>query len=448
VVIEADPRLQLLRELKLRNYQFTAVTPATHHLVLSRPFSRRPTLRDIFGWNRPFAEDDVDGIIIRSLRATQQVTEQGGMLRSGLRVASIGDDLFLHSAFPTTQADAVFFGPDTYRFVRFVRQQLVGARPARIVDMGAGSGAGGVIAARFASGSQVTLVDSNARALDFARINAAAAGVELEFVHARAVPAGADLVIANPPYMMDADRRTYRDGGALLGGSVALQWVEQALNGLAPEGTMLLYVGAAFEEGRSPLLEALEGLCATKGASLAWEELDPDVFGDELHQAAYAHVERIAALGVVITLGIGSAKFEERWMHRPLPHEGVFARLAPSSIHGIGVFAQQRIEAGTNVFANDRREIDWVPAAVLEDGAIPPRRRQFYADFAIRRGTELGCPDNFNLLTVGWYLNEPLAGEQPNIVATADFDLVAMRDIEAWEELTVDYSSFASAARK
>jgi hypothetical protein len=102
--------------------------------------------------------------------------------------------------------------------------------------------------------------------------------------------------------MMDSRGRAYRDGGALLGGSVALQWAEQTLTGLTAGGTMLLYVGAAFADGRSPLVEALETACRTHGAALAWEELDPDVFGEELEQPVYAQVERIAAIGAVITV--------------------------------------------------------------------------------------------------------------------------------------------------
>ena len=62
---------------------------------------------------------------------------------------------------------------------------------------------------------------------------------------------------------------------------------------------------------------------------------------------------------------------------------------------------------------------------------------------AIRRGDELGCPSNFNLLTVGWYLNEPAAGEEPNMVPTPTSELLAARYIAEGEELTVRYAAFA-----
>jgi SET domain-containing protein len=129
-------------------------------------------------------------------------------------------------------------------------------------------------------------------------------------------------------------------------------------------------------------------------------------------------------------------------MSKPLPHDGVLVRLGVSAIHGIGVFAQQPIKAGTNVFGNDLREIKWVRRSQLEGEYLSDFQRRFYEDFSIRRGEELGCPENFNLLTVGWYVNEPEAGQEPNLAPTPAFDLVATRDIEAGEELTVVYAMF------
>jgi hypothetical protein len=129
----------------------------------------------------------------------------------------------------------------------------------------------------------------------------------------------------------------------------------------------------------------------------------------------------------------------------PLPHDQVLVRLAPSPIHGIGVFAQQPIAAGTNVFANDTRAICWVSADLLAALPLEPWQRAFYDDFAIRKDGMLGCPDAFDLLTPGWYVNEPPAGSEPNLVPSPEFDLIAAREIAAGEELTVSYSAFASA---
>ena len=129
-------------------------------------------------------------------------------------------------------------------------------------------------------------------------------------------------------------------------------------------------------------------------------------------------------------------------MADPLPHEQVLVRLGRSEIHGIGVFACIAIEAGTNVFATDQRPISWVSSDLLEDPMLEDYQRAFYCDFAIRRDGLLGCPANFNLLTVGWYVNEPRPGDEPNLTCNAGFDLIALRDISPGEELTIRYSDF------
>jgi hypothetical protein len=64
---------------------------------------------------------------------------------------------------------------------------------------------------------------------------------------------------------------------------------------------MLLYTGAAFLDGRSPLLVALKSDCNAAGAQITIEEIDPDVFGEELQREEYRDVERIAAVGVRVT---------------------------------------------------------------------------------------------------------------------------------------------------
>jgi methylase of polypeptide subunit release factors len=303
VVSRADALLNLLRELKSRDYQFICVTPATHERVLARRLSRAPTPRDIFGWNRPFSEGQLEPRLLDLLRQADCVDQAGGEMRSRVRVASLGERLFLHSSFPTTAADAIFFGPDTYRFVRFVAAQLHQSdAPKSIVDMGAGSGAGGILAAGLAPSAKVTLVDTNPAALELAAINAEAAGGEVGLVHADHVPDGCDLVIANPPYMIDSARRTYRDGGSEHGGEIARDWVKQALTALVPGGTMLLYTGSAVVDGHILLLDRLKAMCAEAHASIAAEEIDPDLFGEELDSPAYADVERIAAVGIRITM--------------------------------------------------------------------------------------------------------------------------------------------------
>lgn len=300
-----DALQSLLAELEREGYSFTAVTPATHRRVIGRAgMEEARDLRGVFGWSLPFRAEIVPGRVLAAMRAAGAVEEEGGLLRSTLRAASLGGRLFLHSAFPTEDADAVFFGPDTYRFADMVAAELPrtgGAR--RLVDLGAGGGAGGISAAALLPGARVTLVDVNPAALRLAAANAAHAGVEAELVEGAGlddVRGAVDLVIANPPYMMDEGDRAYRDGGGMRGAQLSFDWAMAAARRLEPGGHMLLYTGAAIAGGRDPLREALERELPALGCDLRYREMDPDIFGEELEKPPYREVERIAAVAAVI----------------------------------------------------------------------------------------------------------------------------------------------------
>jgi methylase of polypeptide subunit release factors len=303
LVNERDGALaDLLRRLKALDYDFVTVTPATHARIVARPDKTRArNLRDIFGWSLPFDRETLPADLFALLERAGAVEQAEGGHRSRLRVSRVGQHLFFHSAYPTDGKDSVFLGPDTYRFVRFLGATLADRGPvSRLVDMGAGSGAGAICAAAMLPGARLTLVDANPEALRLARINADAAGVAVETIHGvsvDAVPGGFDLLIANPPYIVDRDGPVYRDGGGMNGAEVALEW---ALAG-ARRGDVLLYTGAAIVDGEDALRAALEAALPALGRALRYEELDPDLFGEELDSPAYRGVERIAAIGAVIT---------------------------------------------------------------------------------------------------------------------------------------------------
>ena len=297
----------LLRELDADGYQFTCVTPRTHQRILARrgKDARAETLRDVFGWNLPFARDLLPGPILDALKEADGVEPAGDLHRSRLRVAELDGRLFLHSSFPTAQEDSVFFGPDTHRFARFLAAEVADLPDvAHLVDLGAGGGAGGIVVAGLAEPQRVTLTDINSKALTFAAANAEAAGIEVELVEGdlSSVDGSPDLIIANPPFMADAGERTYRDGGGDLGTGLSVEWAKAAMARLSEGGTMLLYTGSPIVAGEDRLLGALSDAADEAGCSLRYDELDPDIFGEELDQPAYveAHVERIAAVGAVI----------------------------------------------------------------------------------------------------------------------------------------------------
>lgn len=295
----------LLGRLEALGYRFVTPTPGTHARVRKRrAASADDALRDIFGWSRPFAPELLDPGLLELLRRADVVRPGPEGLELTVRVSTVESRAYLHSA-PTQDADAVFLGPDTYRYVRFLRQQLGGAGDwSTGLDIGTGAGVGAVALSDLNPAARIVGTDVNPRALALARVNVARAGAAVELVQCSGLPerpATFDVIVANPPYIAGDGDRVYRDGGDQLGAALALQWVEAGVRRLAPGGRFLLYTGSAIVAGRDGVHEALSRLIDEAGLDLAYEEIDPDVFGGTLGQTAYRAVERIAAVGAVLT---------------------------------------------------------------------------------------------------------------------------------------------------
>jgi hypothetical protein len=124
-----------------------------------------------------------------------------------------------------------------------------------------------------------------------------------------------------------------------------------------------------------------------------------------------------------------------------LPHDNVYTRLQCSPIHGVGVFAICDIPKGTKIFHNDDSEIVWVDKAKIVNTKTDLELKRLYNDFCVLKKGKLGCPKNFNMLTVGWYINE--SKENPNVRCDDNYDFIAIRDIKKGEELTSDYSTYS-----
>ena len=321
---EATALSLVLRYLSGSGYRFTPPTPLTHSRVLAHRGDRMAaTLRDVFGWNLPFKIATCCGMtreLLAAMRGAGVLQTRGDVLQSRVRVASVDDDLFVHSAYPTTQEDAVFFGPDTYRFARFIRQgvaadHMPSSLPRRVLDVGCGSGAGGIVAARALAHLgplEVSMNDINPLALQYTAVNAANANLVRTAVKPalgnalRAVKGDFDLIISNPPYLADTAQRAYRHGGERLGRALSVRIGEEALGRLAPGGRLLLYTGVAMVDGVDTFLSDMQPLLADTQFDWSYSEIDPDVFGEELGQPAYAHVDRIAAVGLTVSRKMGA----------------------------------------------------------------------------------------------------------------------------------------------
>lgn len=294
---------QLLGELREARYRFVPPTPETHRRVIAR-LGEAQDARGVFGWSLDFRRETLPAGWFELMDHAGVLERRGALYRSAVRVASLGECLFLHSAFPTDQADSVFFGPDSYRFVRFLQRELAGSpAPDALVDIGAGSGVGGICAARMLPGARAALVDINPLALRFAAINARHNCVPADTAEGSGVEpveGPIALAITNPPFIVDPAGRAYRDGGAMLGAGLSLDWALATAAKLAPGGRLLLYTGSAIVAGIDRLEAALREALPSDRYILRYEEIDPDIFGEQLDEPPYRTVERIAAVGAVI----------------------------------------------------------------------------------------------------------------------------------------------------
>jgi len=130
--------------------------------------------------------------------------------------------------------DVLIPRPDTetlvQRAVAYLRDRP-GAE-LRVADLGTGSGCIAITLGAEVPGMRVFGTDVSPAALEVARGNAAALGVEVEFVEcswADALDGTFDLIVSNPPYVttdelaaVDRDVRDFEPRGALLGGEDGL----------------------------------------------------------------------------------------------------------------------------------------------------------------------------------------------------------------------------------
>jgi predicted methyltransferase len=308
-VQEQSALVQIGQFLRQQRYRFVAVTPCTHarlHEKKRKPVSR--DLRDVFGWNLPFQAELLSSGLISLLEKAGCLLQDGALLKSAIRFATLDDFLFAHSGYPTLDADSVFFGPDTYRFANLIKQTLANAQcrsGARLIDIGTGSGVGGLICASLTGIAKRVLTDISPVALSFAQSNVELAGIGDCQIACGDLFANVDgefdIIVSNPPYMKDASGRVYRDGGDNYGAQLSERILNESLPRLARGGRLILYTGVAVVDGVDVFQPAIESALGQLGWPYRYQEIDPDVFGEEIAQPGYSAVERLAAVGLIVT---------------------------------------------------------------------------------------------------------------------------------------------------
>jgi methylase of polypeptide subunit release factors len=299
---DPDALVALGRALQAAGYRFTTVTPSTHQRVLARaPQALANGLRDILGWSRLFAQQTLAPELFKLMQQAGVLAHDAHGLRATVRASTLGSGLYFHSAYPTNDEDAVFFGPDTYRFLAAIDRGLATTRPpARVVDIGCGAGPAAIDIARRNPHAEVFATDINDAALALTRVNAALNGVT-NVTTQRAnlldgVEGDFDLIVANPPYLLDPAKRVYRHGGGRYGAQLSVDITDTALKRLRPGGSLFLYTGVAMTGPDDPFLAEITPLLQQNCSEWKYEEIDPDVFGEEVGSAGYEDVERVGAV--------------------------------------------------------------------------------------------------------------------------------------------------------
>ncbi|VXA58327.1 conserved hypothetical protein [Acinetobacter proteolyticus] len=312
-LIQQKSLLSLLHFLKEQHYRFTVITPQTHQRIFMRKInlsSEPRSLKDIFGWNLPFHPEDLDPQLFNTLKKALLIRHVGDQWLSNIRVAALEDELFIHSAFPTLEQDAVFFGPDTYRFYYHLKQYLLNqCQPlGRTLELCCGTSAVAIVIAKtFPELNEIFTADINPKALFYSQVNKKFIGLKHIFpIHSNLfsnLQGDFDLIFANPPYLMDSHERQYRHGGNCLDGTdLSFKILQEGIKRLTPQGKLFLYTGIAISHQGNKFLEALENwIQHYPHFNYSYEEIDPDVFGEELDQSVYQHIERIAVVLITIT---------------------------------------------------------------------------------------------------------------------------------------------------
>ncbi len=117
-----------------------------------------------------------------------------------------------------------------------------------------------------------------------------------------------------------------------------------------------------------------------------------------------------------------------------------YCRLAPSPIHGIGVFAIRNIPRGRNPFNTLPKYArpGYVRMTSVEHAVLPPKLREMIsALYPLMR--KCGCQPAALTLSISTHTSTA-----PNLRTRDGFTFIALRKICEGEELTADYRTYGA----
>lgn len=161
--------------------------------------------------------------------------------------------------------------PATEQLVAAALEAIAG-RPLRVADVGTGSGAIAVALARLQPQIEVWASDASAEAVALARANAKLHGVcgRVNLVHGdllEDIPHGLDLIVANLPYLPQADDYEGEPAEAVFSTGDGLDHYRRLLDSaavhLAPQGRLLIQLHRRVLGAFRDELDALRNLIET-----------------------------------------------------------------------------------------------------------------------------------------------------------------------------------------
>lgn len=162
--------------------------------------------------------------------------------------------------------DVLIPRPETQGLVDLIVNEWAGKPDLKVLDLGTGSGAIAIALSRNLTFPNVTAVDISPKALDIAKENANALKAKIKTVvwdifklgdSGRALPTRWDIIVSNPPYVLDSER---------LGMDARVTEHEPSLALFVPDADRVRYYEAIARYAKETL---------SKGAGMLYFEINP-----------------------------------------------------------------------------------------------------------------------------------------------------------------------------